>query len=112
MSRLMQEPIWCEYIIKPGDTLTAIARRQGCTVLQLVARNPQITDANLIYAGDRMQIPYGPANDIRSAVGLVRNPYGHTEEHYIAAAQILADELERQSRILRELSDIYRGSDR
>ena len=95
MSRLMQEPIWCEYVIQPGDTLTAIAKRQGCTVLQLAARNPQITDANLIYAGDRMQIPYGPAQSIDSAIGLVRNPYGHTEEQYIAAAQMLANHLIR-----------------
>lgn len=93
MSRLMKEPVWCEYVIQPGDTLTAIAKRQGCTVLQLAARNPQITDANLIYAGDRMQIPYGPANNLDSAIGLVRNPYGHTEEQYIAAAQMLANKL-------------------
>ena len=33
-----------EYIIQPGDTLFAIARRFGITLAELLAANPQITN--------------------------------------------------------------------
>lgn len=45
------------YIIQPGDTLSAIARRFGITVEQLLAANPQITDPNRIFPGERISIP-------------------------------------------------------
>ena len=40
------------YIVKKGDTLSAIASRYNTTVNKLLALNPQITNANLIYPGD------------------------------------------------------------
>jgi nucleoid-associated protein YgaU len=45
------------YTIKPGDNLTAIARRFGLTIEQLLAANPEITDANDIFAGQVINIP-------------------------------------------------------
>ena len=44
------------YIVKKGDTLTAIARKFGCTVLDLSLLN-NITNANLIYAGQVIKLP-------------------------------------------------------
>ncbi len=47
------------YIIQPGDTLRKIADRVGSTVNALLQVNPQITNANLIYAGRRLALPIG-----------------------------------------------------
>lgn len=44
------------YVIKSGDTLFSIARRYGLTVAQLAAYN-NITNINLIYAGQVIYIP-------------------------------------------------------
>ncbi|MDN5345470.1 MAG: hypothetical protein PWQ18_1584, partial [Clostridia bacterium] len=41
------------YVVKPGDTLYNIANRFGTTVDQILAANPQISDPNLIYPGQR-----------------------------------------------------------
>ena len=39
------------YLVRKGDTLTAIAKRYGTTVKALMAKNPQIKNANKIVAG-------------------------------------------------------------
>jgi LysM repeat protein len=46
-----------DYRIKSGDTLNSIARRYNTSVDALVKANTQIKDANLIYAGDQLNIP-------------------------------------------------------
>lgn len=48
------------YTIKPGDTLTAIARRTGATIADIMKLNPQIKDPNLIYAGKSLTLPGQP----------------------------------------------------
>ena len=45
------------YVVRPGDTLFAIARRFGVTLEQLLAANPQITDPDRIFPGERINIP-------------------------------------------------------
>jgi len=45
------------YTIRPGDSLFGIASRFGLTVEQLLAANPQITNPNLIQAGQVIVIP-------------------------------------------------------
>lgn len=45
------------YKIQSGDTLSALAQRYGTTVQALMSANPQITDANKIYAGANLNIP-------------------------------------------------------
>ena len=50
------EPNTNIYIVKKGDTLTAIASKFGCTVLDLSLLN-NITNANLIYAGQVIKLP-------------------------------------------------------
>jgi LysM repeat protein len=46
------------YVVKPGDTLSSIAARYGTTVQELAALNG-ISNPNLIYAGQVLQIPGG-----------------------------------------------------
>ena len=45
------------YIVQKGDTLWGIAKRYGVALSALIAANPQIKNPNLIYPGDRVQIP-------------------------------------------------------
>jgi len=45
------------YIVQPGDTLSAIARRFGTTVTAILGANPQITDPNNIFPGQVITIP-------------------------------------------------------
>jgi LysM repeat protein len=43
--------------IKPGDTLTKIAKENGTTVDALMKANPNIKDPNKIFAGDTLNLP-------------------------------------------------------
>lgn len=45
------------YTVKKGDTLSAIAKRYGTTVDALLKANPNITNPNLIKAGQVINIP-------------------------------------------------------
>ncbi|MBE3556047.1 MAG: SafA/ExsA family spore coat assembly protein [Firmicutes bacterium] len=49
------------YVIQPGDTLYAIAKRYGISLNRLIAANPQIADPNVIYPGEVICIPTSPA---------------------------------------------------
>lgn len=40
------------YTVRPGDTLSKIAREYGTTVSNIVSLNPSITNPNLIYPGE------------------------------------------------------------
>jgi LysM repeat protein len=45
------------YQIRSGDTLSGIAARYRTTVAALMQANPQIHNANLIYAGQKLNVP-------------------------------------------------------
>lgn len=45
------------YVVRKGDTLWGIAKRYGVELTALIAANPQIRNPNLIYPGDRVEIP-------------------------------------------------------
>lgn len=45
-----------EYLVKRGDTLVKIAARYKLSLLELLRRNPQISNSNMIYPGQRIQI--------------------------------------------------------
>lgn len=49
------------YEIQPGDTLSEIAAANNTSVDHLMELNPQISDADLIYAGNNLIIPDGDA---------------------------------------------------
>lgn len=50
------------YTVKPGDTLSRIAMRNGVTVAQLLQANPQVTDPNRIKVGDIINVPNGTSS--------------------------------------------------
>jgi LysM repeat protein len=45
------------YVVKPGDTLDAIARREHVTLARLLGANPGIKNKNLIFPGQRIAVP-------------------------------------------------------
>ena len=45
------------YQIRSGDTLWALSRRYGTSIAAIMQANPQIKNANLIYAGAKLNIP-------------------------------------------------------
>lgn len=46
-----------QYLIKSGDNLNSIAQANNTTVANLQSLNPQITNPNLIYAGQNLNLP-------------------------------------------------------
>lgn len=46
------------HIVQPGDTLESIAERYNTTVIELLQINPQITHADSIFVGDRINISF------------------------------------------------------
>lgn len=48
----------CVYVVRPGDTLSAIARRYGVS-LWTIARLNGLVDVNRIYVGQVLRIPCG-----------------------------------------------------
>ncbi len=45
-----------KYVIQPGDTLNTIAEKYNTSVEELLKQNQNITNANIIYAGDYLVI--------------------------------------------------------
>jgi murein DD-endopeptidase MepM/ murein hydrolase activator NlpD len=45
------------YTVKPGDTLSKIAQRNGLSLAQLLQANPQVKDPNKIKVGDVINVP-------------------------------------------------------
>jgi LysM repeat protein len=54
-------PSTCTYVVKAGDSLGYIAQRYGTTISALASTN-QISNANLIYAGQLLHLPGCSAN--------------------------------------------------
>lgn len=50
------------YTIKRGDTLSGIASKYGTSVSTLMSLNPYIKNANLIYAGNSLNLPGAKSN--------------------------------------------------
>lgn len=55
------------YTIVSGDTLGDIAARFGCSLNDLLSANPQITNPDLIYAGQILQVPGMPPAAVAAA---------------------------------------------
>ena len=47
------------YQIQKGDTLSGISRDKGTTIADIMALNPQIEDADMIFAGDTLNLSGG-----------------------------------------------------
>lgn len=55
------------YTIKKGDTLSGIASKYGTSVSTLMSLNPYIKNANLIYAGNSLNLPGAKTNTSSTA---------------------------------------------
>lgn len=51
------QPADGQYVVKKGDTMWGISRTYGISLADLVKANPQIENPNLIYPGQRLNIP-------------------------------------------------------
>lgn len=60
------------YIVKSGDTMSAIAVRFDTTLATLLKLNPQITNPRLIFAGQRLNLPSGTIPDTGESTSPVR----------------------------------------
>ena len=49
------------YLVQSGDTLSGIAASHGASLAAVEAANPQLSNFNLIYAGQTVKIPSGSA---------------------------------------------------
>ena len=56
------------YTVKPGDTLSKIARKYGTTVSNIVSLNPSIKNPNLIYPGEIFTIKQSDNENVTSTV--------------------------------------------
>lgn len=50
------QPTWQVYVVRPGDTLSALAQRYRTTVTAIAAQNG-VSNRDLIYVGQRLVIP-------------------------------------------------------
>jgi|GEM_PF-2435432 len=50
-------PVGGQHTVRSGDTLSAIARQNGVSLNELIKANPQIANPDLIYPGDKINIP-------------------------------------------------------
>lgn len=51
---IKSKPVY--YVVKAGDSLSAIAKKYGISLNELIKRNPQITNPNLIRVGQKIRI--------------------------------------------------------
>ncbi len=70
------EPGGATYIVQPGDTLRKIASRFSVTVDAILKLNPNITNASLIYAGQRIKLPKDAARVPTVSVAPARGKAG------------------------------------
>jgi GH24 family phage-related lysozyme (muramidase) len=47
------------HVVRHGETLSSIAARLGVSVQALIGANPQVHNPNVIYPGDRIEVPGG-----------------------------------------------------
>ncbi len=47
-----------KYVVKAGDTLSALAKRFHTTIEDLMKDNPEIKDPNLIFVGQTLTVPF------------------------------------------------------
>ncbi len=115
------EPPPGDYIVQPGDSLSAIAEQFGTTIEQLMELNT-ISNASLIAVGQVLRLPsvttvYGPAFKIIPDSELVRSPAtaGFDIPGYVASVpgylsgykEIVDDEEIGAAEAIRRVSDDY-----
>lgn len=77
------------YLVQPGDTLSGIAASHGVRVAAVEAANPQLSDPNMIYVGERIEIPKGSSASRPSYV--LRRYTAHESESSGYSSSSLSD---------------------
>ena len=52
-----EEPSYTTYLVKKGDTLYGIAKKNGITLKALMDANPEVTDPKKLRVGQKLKIP-------------------------------------------------------
>ncbi|MCD9027774.1 LysM peptidoglycan-binding domain-containing protein [Luteimonas sp. BDR2-5] len=75
------------YSVERGDTLSAIARRNGTDVQSLLALNPQVRNPDVLYPGDALALPARDSVSVRSGDTLsgIATANGTTVQALLAA---------------------------
>ena len=82
------------YTVKPGDTLSKIAQRNGVSLAQLLQANPQITNPNEIKVGQVITLPNGTSStDTTKPLPSNIVPKPETDAAPGALGQAIADQL-------------------
>ena len=68
------------YLVQPGDTLSGIAASHGVSLAAVEAANPQLSNPNLIYAGQKIEIPRGSSPAKWSYVPLTQRAQGSGDQ--------------------------------
>jgi LysM repeat protein len=111
------------YTIKPGDNLTKIARKHGCTVEALVRENKLKADAvirpgqNLVIPGKQVSSPAAGAASAPTATGSHTIKQGETfssiaKRHNMPVEQLLAANPDLDPKALRPGREIQLGNTR
>ncbi len=79
----------CSYVVKPGDMLGFIAEDYGVSLWDLQSANG-IMSPDLIYVGQKLDIPGCRAVPTAYAPEAPVTPYGETKRHYVAAGETLS----------------------
>lgn len=88
------------YKIKSGDTLSGIAQKYNTSVSELMGLNPYIKNANLIYAGNSLNLP--TANNTTNSTSTVTTPTVNNNANTtpnVKTTQQLANEYAKQQTV-------------
>lgn len=80
------------YVVRAGDTLSGIAFRFGTTTADLMQRNPQIWDPNLIFTGQTIVVPSTPVVAPPPGIPVTGPPPEDDPLHPETARQVLFDD--------------------
>src|ERR1700689_4709099 len=70
------------YLVQPGDTLSGIAASHSVSLAAVEAANPHISNFNLIYAGQTIELPVGS-----SATAVISGSQGAVAQHSVPVQQ-------------------------
>jgi LysM repeat protein len=82
------------YTIQAGDTLSKLAQTYGTTVGALMSLNPQITDANKIYTGQKLNLTAPQVGTVGGTTGGLKGT-DQAPDAMVQQAQMIQDEINR-----------------
>jgi peptidoglycan hydrolase-like protein with peptidoglycan-binding domain len=97
VARRRRTPAARRYVVRPGDTLTAIARRYGTTVRALERAN-RLRRGAFIVIGMRLRIPSGDSH-----VTVTRVPHARARTHLVRSGDTLTEIARRYGTSVRAL---------